>query len=293
MKTPILFVENLPIPNLEETKTALWRANHPKWTIYIAFAVLFIGMFVILNLISNDPFGHEASSAYLPWLVLLATIGIIALLLGKIFKKMMRIEKVLDDCYETYQRDPIHEQYEYEMGDFYECLSDLKLLRFDMAHLNYTAKENLLRRQWMAHINPVKSSMFPDDFWNTPRGERLGKYGFYPFYAYYEDTMSLSRFYPKWLSLAEIRTFLAMHRQFRTTFDYQPNAEELAKEALAISDAFNKEEESLLKEMVERHADLLEMRKQRYAVYISFRRKYLETTKAIAKQLSSFKWKEC
>lgn len=289
MKKPPLFVEKLPIPNREATEAALLRANSSKWVNYGPFVVLFIGTVAILALFSSDPDG----TFYLPWLAFLVTAGIIALLLLKSFKKIIQIEKDLDDCYETYQRDPIHKQYKNEMDNYYECLYELKLLRFEMAHLASSARENLQHRQWMAHINPSNASMFPDDFWDTPHGERLGKYGFYPFYAYYEDTLSLSRFYPKWLSLAEIRMFLAMHRQLRTTFQYQPNAEELAKETLAITHSLSKEEASLLKEMEERHADLLEMRKQRYAAYISFRRKYLKTTKAIAQQLSSFKWKEC
>lgn len=293
MKTPILFVEKLPIPNRKATKTALWRVKDSKWKLYSPIAIFFIGAFATLALIANDPYEHKASTAYLPWLVLLATFGVVALLLIKSFKDIIRIEKDLDDCYETYQLDPIHQQYKYEMDDYYECLSELKLVRFEMAHLASSAKENLQHRQWMAHINPANASMFSPDFWNTPHGQRLGKHGFYPFYAHYEDTLRLSELHPKWLSLAEIRTFSAMHRQLRTTFQYQPNAEELAKETLAITHSLNKEEASLLKEMEERHADLLEMRKQRYAAYISFQRKYLKITKAIAKQLSSFKWKEC
>lgn len=293
MKTSPLFVEKLPIPNREATKTALWQAKNSKWNLYSPLVIFFIGAFATLALIANDPYGHKTSSAYLPWLVLLTTFGVVALLLIKSFRDIIRIEKDLDDSYEAYQLNPIHQQYRYEMGDYYECLYELKLVRFEMAHLTSSAKENLQYRQWMAHINPANASMFSADFWSTPHGQRLAKHGFYPFYAHYEDTLRLSEFHPEWLSLAEIRTFSAMHQQLRTTFQYQCNAEELAKEVLAITHSLNEEEASLLKEMEERHADLLEMRKQRYAAYLSFQRKYLKTTKAIAEQLSLFKWKEC
>lgn len=288
MKKPPLFVEKLPIPNREATEAALLRANSSKWVNYGPFVVLFIGTVAILALFSSDPDGH----AYLPWLVFLATVGVIALLLFNSFKKLMRVEG-LDACYATYQQDPIHQQYEFEIHCYYECLYEMKMLRLELVHLTAAARRNLRYERWIAHITALDPKTSPYKPRHAAYGERLVKHGFFSSYVRYEQTLRLAALYPKWLNLAEVRTFLAMHRQFRRTFHFEPNAEELAKETMAIADIFTRREPLLLKEMEERYANVLALRKQRYVAYLRFQHSYLLLTRSIREQLTTFKWKEC
>lgn len=291
MKSSYLFTQKYPIPDQITTVHAIRAAaqNH-KWSLDSPFTITFMGIAVIHLFFFLDPFNENKLSDYLSWAVCLVTIITVLILLVQNVKKLNYCYQQLHECYRIYLTDSIHSSYQWELENYQECLRELKKIHFEKAHLSTFAQHYYKDELWDEHIRKFGPTSILDTLWDTKRGEKLKVNGFFPFYYEYQDHYSLLQLYHEYLTLDEIRKFLSMYRQLKSSFIYKPDAEAIKKASATFEADLKQEEEELILEMEEIYTALQTMENERKACYLSFKEKYLELTKDIEEKLPAFTW---
>jgi len=288
-KFPQLFEKAITIPDKNVTINAVCDALYKiKGPFDGPFAVVFVGLFAINFFAFTDPMGDHPLSSYLPWAVVFFSVLALCLLMAQQIKQNRELVKQIELCYADYHKDYVHVSYSNEIDIYHGCLAAWKYNRLEKVHLLAYSKMYDIEDRWLEHIRQFGPTEIFGKMHQTPRGQRLETYGFYPFYFFGGEPLRLSKLYKYHLTFEETLRFFNMYKALKASFSVEVDEPGLAKALISHQSFLADEEAEILKETNECLQNLIEIEQERQTAYLKFKRRYLELTKDLGAQQAPF-----
>jgi hypothetical protein len=290
MKMPHQITKEFPIPDFSAAVDAIFDSElKPKRSVNSSYAVFLVGLTAINISIFTNPSGEQTPGSLISWAVLLLTFTVVMLMMSFALRKAKKICNKLEHCYNSYLSNPCHTEKDWLIEAYYDCLNEIKYLHDERERLISCTKFYHRHNQWLSHINKSWPTVVNCDLYHTDRGKKLQTYGFYTFYDYWQiKNQSLLALYKANLTIEEIKIFLNIKRNLTATFYYDPKPAELAEEVYSFNLIAAEEEAAAVEAMEEHYELMVENRKERYALYLSFKDEYHQLAKEFNLTLPPF-----
>ncbi|WP_293298623.1 hypothetical protein [Pedobacter sp. UBA4863] len=286
---PQLFEKALPVPDQDTTINAVYDTLYRvKGPFDGPFAIVFVGLFAINFFAFTDWMDNHPLTTYLPWAVVFFTMLALWLLIAQQLKQNSELVKQIEQCYTDYHKDYIHVSYSNEIDIYHGCLGAWKYHHLEKVHLLNYSKMHDIENRWLAHIRQFGPTNILAEMHQTPRGQRLETYGFFPFYFLSGEPLRLSKLYKDYLTFEETLRVFEIYKTLKASFEVEVDDLGLAKAMIAHQSFLADEEAEILKETNECLQNLIEIEQDRQAAYLKFKRRYLELTKDLDAQQTPF-----
>lgn len=189
-------------------------------------------------------------------------------------------QEILDSCYQTYLNNPVHKELIDAYDMYYSLLQDFKCQEFNPKYRRYYAAIRARENAWEEHTAVHESLCITENFYESKKGERLGKYGFNLIYDFYCEHGSLLKL-RKWLSVEEVKLFALTHRQYLETFKYKPDPAAIEREIQNLKLESDKEIIAITEDIADTIVDIVCIREQRAKIHKVFTLAYEKLAVAI------------
>jgi len=276
MEPPQLHFEKLAIPDLQQSHSIIHTSIMHRISFKNPLIVMLIGLAILMLSIIFFPLGSKRSPIYVPFAILVIGMSAFLILMKQLFRSVSINHDALNECYDNYLKNPVHSDLENDIWLYHKCMAEWNELKHELRYLKDYTKYFYKENEWLEHMRQFGPTMVSSHIIHTPRGQRLKVHGFFPFYQHYELNQSLRSLHEHYLTIAEIRKFLAIKRHLIATFSCKPDAAEIKKAEKQLKAELDIQNEGLQAEMFELFKSIQKASKKRDLLYLSFRIRHAE-----------------